>query len=245
MPNPALPELKKRIRELTEETTDQVAIFRILAKIASHDAAVRMLAGSFPTATEGSVRQSLVSAASLLRDLAEWATPGVKPAKDDKPIEPPTMADAPQDDVATALAGVDRVKVYTDGASKGNPGRAAVGIVVTSIEGATLFETGLVIGDTTNNIAEYRALITGLKLVLEAGSPKEVYFFSDSELMVKQINGLYKIRNEGLMPLVIEAQSLRRRLAKFQLVYIPREQNRRADELANLALKQARDAARM
>ncbi|TYP54958.1 ribonuclease HI family protein [Thermosediminibacter litoriperuensis] len=125
-----------------------------------------------------------------------------------------------------------RLTVYTDGASRGNPGDAGIGIVMLDENGNTLKEVSDYIGQTTNNIAEYTALVTALKEALEMGC-EEIDIFSDSELMVKQINGEYQIKNEGIKRLHTQVMGLLKEFKKFSINHIRREQNKRADELAN------------
>ena len=233
------------IRRLSADAKGKVSVYRLLTKVANHEAVVRMLAQSFPGATEDEIRRSLTSAATLLHALKEWEQ-GAKD-KSTSPTSstknPARQAPAPAGS-PTALEGVAKVKVFIDGASKGNPGPAAIGIVFSTLDGRTLFEEAQCIGETTNGVAEYTALVTALKILLESGG-REAYFFSDSEFMVRQMTGVYKVKTPAIMPLAKEAQALRRRLGRFQITHVPRGQNRRADQLAGLALKQAADAAVM
>ncbi len=123
------------------------------------------------------------------------------------------------------------VQVYTDGAARGNPGPAGVGIVVK--RGAqTLAEISDYIGKATNNVAEYIAFIRGLEEALTLGATK-VEFFSDSELLVKQIKGEYKVKNEGLTPLHHHAKSLIKKFKTFSISHTERKENKHADKLAN------------
>jgi len=124
--------------------------------------------------------------------------------------------------------------VNIDGASRGNPGKAAIGIIARE-KGKTVFEISEYIGKTTNNIAEYSALIRGLEEVLIAGR-KEAHFVSDSQLVVEQIKGNYRVKDEKLKPLFINALSLIKKLKAFSISHIEREKNKEADCLANRAL---------
>ena len=135
---------------------------------------------------------------------------------------------------ATAPASRGTVTVHIDGASKGNPGLAAIGVVI-SQHGHTLREVAEIIGDATNNVAEYNALIVGLETALELGRP-HVRVFSDSELLVRQVNGEYKVKSPLLAPLFGRVQSLIRRLESFELTHIDRAANAHADKLANQAI---------
>ncbi len=124
--------------------------------------------------------------------------------------------------------------MYTDGACRGNPGQSSIGVVFydEQAEIATLSEA---IGITTNNIAEYTALIRGLQYALKQGYT-ELSVKADSELMIKQLKGEYKVRNEGLKPLFAEARKLAAQFKSVTYSHVMREQNKRADQLANRAL---------
>jgi ribonuclease HI len=126
--------------------------------------------------------------------------------------------------------------INTDGLSKGNPGTAAIGATIKDERGKMLATISQGIGITTNNVAEYKALIAALKQALKMKGT-QVEIRADSELMIRQLNGRYKIKAEGLKPLYIEVTQL---LAKFESValkHIPRELNAEADKLANDAVK--------
>lgn len=129
-----------------------------------------------------------------------------------------------------------RVVIHTDGASRGNPGDAGIGVVMHSESGDVVQEFGRFLGTTTNNVAEYTALVEALKAALQWGA-EEVVVRSDSELMVKQMRGEYKVRNQGLMPLFVEARRLFLRFKHWRIEHVPREMNRRADELANMSIE--------
>jgi len=131
------------------------------------------------------------------------------------------------------------VRLHTDGGSRGNPGPAAIGVVIErAADGAVLDEISAHIGVTTNNIAEYRALIAGLRRAAELGA-RRVEVWSDSELMVRQVEGRYAVRHPGLQPLFAEVVRLRRGFEAFRIQHTLRGGNRRADELANRALDAA------
>lgn len=128
-------------------------------------------------------------------------------------------------------------KIYIDGAARGNPGPAGIGVVIKS-GGKTILEVSDYIGKTTNNVAEYLALIRGLEEALLLGA-KEAECFSDSELLVKQIQGEYKVKNEGLSPLFHHLQSLMVKFKKFSITHKAREENKHADALANRGIDNA------
>jgi ribonuclease HI len=128
-----------------------------------------------------------------------------------------------------------RIVVHVDGGSRGNPGPAAAAAVATSSEGEPLAERKLYIGDATNNVAEYRALLLGLELARELGA-EEVEVVNDSELVARQIGGEYKVKHAGLKPLFAQAMRELRGFHKWAVRPVRREQNARADELVNEAL---------
>ncbi|MHB8104222.1 MAG: ribonuclease HI family protein [Dehalococcoidales bacterium] len=129
----------------------------------------------------------------------------------------------------------DRVIIYTDGAARGNPGPAAIGVIIKDESGATVATISRRLEATTNNQAEYLAIIAGLEKAVSLGVRNAVVK-SDSELAVNQINGRYKIKNTALRPLYQKVVQLIGSLETFSISYIPRAQNAAADALANKAL---------
>jgi len=128
------------------------------------------------------------------------------------------------------------LQVYIDGAARGNPGPAGIGVVIK--KGAqVLAEISDFIGKATNNVAEYLALIRGLEEALALGATK-VECFSDSELLVKQIKGEYQVKNEGLTPLYYHACALIKKFKTFTLSHTLRQENKHADQLANQGIDQ-------
>ncbi|KUO51453.1 MAG: hypothetical protein APF76_13905 [Desulfitibacter sp. BRH_c19] len=127
------------------------------------------------------------------------------------------------------------INVYTDGASRGNPGKAAIGVIIYDLYGQVLREENEFIGVATNNVAEYKAVIRGLEVSTELGATG-VTLYADSQLLVRQLAGEYRVKNEGLKPLYQQAKELTKNFKKFKAIHIPREQNKEADKLANLAL---------
>jgi ribonuclease HI len=123
------------------------------------------------------------------------------------------------------------VQLYIDGAARGNPGPAGIGVVVKR-GASTLAEISDFIGKATNNVAEYIAFIRGLEEALVLGATK-AECFSDSELLVKQVKGEYKVKNEGLVPLHYHAKSLIAKFKTFSIEHTLREENKHADKLAN------------
>jgi ribonuclease HI len=129
-------------------------------------------------------------------------------------------------------------RLFTDGGSRGNPGPAAAAYVLESEDGHVLAAHGEVIGVATNNVAEYRALVAGLAKALELGVD-ELDVVSDSELVVKQMNGEYKVKNAALVDLSLEAAKIARQLGKVRYRAVRRTQNELADSLVNEALDAA------
>lgn len=126
--------------------------------------------------------------------------------------------------------------IHSDGAARGNPGPAGAGAVVEDSHGRVVAEVCRYLSDEmTNNQAEYHALILAVKEALEKGATR-LKIYADSELVVKQVNGEYKVKNDGIKPLHQEAMALLRKTGGYEIEYIPREKNKRADKLANLAI---------
>ena len=129
------------------------------------------------------------------------------------------------------------VVLFCDGASRGNPGPGAFGYVILK-DDDILFQEGKCIGTVTNNIAEYQGLLHGLKKCLELGLD-HVTVKSDSQLMVRQLNGEYKVKAPQLIPLFFEAQSLLEKFQRVKVVHVRREENTLADAMCNEALDNA------
>jgi len=128
-----------------------------------------------------------------------------------------------------------KVIIYADGASRGNPGQAAIGAVILDEQGRLIASVSRRIGRATNNQAEYGAVITALEEAVRLGS-RQVDIRLDSELVVKQINGEYRVKKATLKPLCQQVKQLLGSLEGFTVAHIPRRQNMEADKLANKAL---------
>ena len=168
-----------------------------------------------PAFSPQQIRQGLQTAIRLLPRPKEKA---IKP----QPLFPGPVAGKPQ----AALS------LYTDGASRGNPGDAGAGFVIMNARGEELMVQGRYLGTCTNNVAEYKALILGLTEAAKL-SNGSIVIFLDSQLIVRQVQGIYKVKSKDLLPLFAE---VRKRLATFtsyEIKHIPRELNKRADQLAN------------
>ena len=123
-------------------------------------------------------------------------------------------------------------KLFTDGASRGNPGEAGAGSVLLDADGQELAARSAYLGQCTNNVAEYKALIIGVQSALELGCSR-LEIFLDSQLIVRQLQGQYKVKHAALQPLFAEVKGLLSKLQHWTVAHVPREQNKRADELAN------------
>lgn len=142
-------------------------------------------------------------------------------------------------------SGTETIRIYCDGGSRGNPGPAAVGAVVIDMSGdsprilGTVSET---IGVATSNVAEYEALIRGLEVAAEHEATR-VEVRADSQLLIRQLEGRYRVKHPGLIPRYRRIQELLARYSEVDLEHVPREQNTEADALVNAALDLAEDAA--
>jgi len=128
-----------------------------------------------------------------------------------------------------------RVTIYSDGASRGNPGKAACAVIVTDDSGEELLRRWKLLGVATNNIAEYEGVLLALEIADTLGADA-VTLKLDSELAVKQLKGEYKVKNEDLKPRHAEAKRRSAAFASFEVIHIPRKENAEADKLANAAL---------
>ncbi|HUR86622.1 MAG TPA: reverse transcriptase-like protein [Solirubrobacteraceae bacterium] len=133
-----------------------------------------------------------------------------------------------------------KVVVHVDGGARGNPGPAAAAAVLSTPGGEVLDEAAEAIGVATNNVAEYRGLLLGLERARELGAT-EVEVVNDSELVAKQVNGVYKVKHPDMKPLHAAARDALRRFESWSMRSVPRAQNADADALVNQALDAARD----
>jgi ribonuclease HI len=131
---------------------------------------------------------------------------------------------------------IKRLVIFTDGVAEPNPGPAAIGVAIKDEQGKLIASISQPIGRATNNQAEYRAVIAALKKAIELGVER-VDMRSDSELVVKQINGRYRVKNAALKSLHQQVKQLQSQLKGFTITHIPRQQNKEADSLAGKALK--------
>ena len=132
--------------------------------------------------------------------------------------------------------GIGHLILYIDGASRGNPGRAGAGVLITNEEGKRMVEMSRYLGQKTNNEAEYWALLLGLREAKRVGG-KAIRVFTDSELVERQVRGLYRVRHPNLRSLHKLVLENTKAFSSFEIESIPREQNREADLLANRAIE--------
>jgi ribonuclease HI len=130
---------------------------------------------------------------------------------------------------------VPKLVLHVDGGARGNPGPAAIGIVVSDTAGELVTTFSETIGETTNNVAEYRALLRGLELAAEHGA-SEVQVINDSELVARQLTGVYKVKHPVMQELHREAMALLHGFESWSIESVPRAQNAAADSLVNQAL---------
>jgi ribonuclease HI len=125
--------------------------------------------------------------------------------------------------------------MHVDGGARGNPGPAAIGVVIQTADGEVIHEVSETIGVATNNVAEYRALIRALERARELGAT-ELEIIGDSELVARQLQGVYRVKHAAMKPLHAEALAALSGFGRWDIRTVPRAQNARADELVNAAL---------
>ncbi len=131
---------------------------------------------------------------------------------------------------------------YIDGGARGNPGPAGYGVRIEDAAGQVLAELHGGLGIATNNVAEYNGLLAALRYAAERGE-RDVHIRADSELLVKQMRGEYRVKHAGLKPLFLEACALVRRIGQVSFTHVPRAENKEADRLSNLGMDEAERAA--
>lgn len=200
-----------------ERSQDREILQRLAERLPEH-----LLRELFPDREPQVVRGALQRASSS-------EAPAAKP-KTGAPVLPFARSAGPPVSPAPAAGG--SCILYTDGASRGNPGEAGAGAVLLDGERRPLASRALYLGQCTNNVAEYRALLAGLELALQHGCER-LTIFLDSELIVRQISGQYKVKNAHLQPLYLQAKGLLQRLKGWRIKHVPRAENAQADQLAN------------
>ncbi|MFZ5774191.1 MAG: ribonuclease HI family protein [Thermodesulfobacteriota bacterium] len=201
-------------RSLEGGEGQEAALLRLLADGLTEEMVTRL---ALPASVE-TVRSALRRAANRL-------APEAPPAVAAPPAAPPSTA------------GLASLSLFTDGASRGNPGQAGAGWVIRDEQGQELLAHGKYLGCCTNNQAEYQALLLGLAAARQLGGGR-IAVFLDSELIVRQINGQYRVKDEKLKPLYAQAKEALKAFTSCRVDHVPRAQNQRADELANRAIDQ-------
>jgi ribonuclease HI len=196
----------------------------LLRFIAEHES-LSLTGDEFPYVTDERIR-------AILREVAK----GLEPQKPVLPVRPSRLE-------AAASTSSKRVVIHTDGASRGNPGPAGAGWIISAPGGEVLGEGGAFLGKKTNNEAEYEAVIRALKAAQKLGAD-EVMLHSDSELLIKQLNGDYQVKNARIAVLHAAARDAMRGFRQVRAAHVRREQNSAADAMANEAIDGAPTQAR-
>ena len=176
-----------------------------------------LLRTEFPDLTRKDVRSIFQAVVEHIRCCEKWADP---------------MANGQEGWAGTRMTSVS---LYCDGASRGNPGPSGAGVVLLDEKGEQILELSRYLDDGTNNEAEYRALVRGLEAAAEIGA-KRIEIFLDSELVVRQLSGKYKVRNARLRSLFDQAVSILQQFEDYAIFHVGRELNQQADRLANEAI---------
>lgn len=249
----ALPgDLLKLLKRQQFVPETNIPAYRLLDILATPEADVGDLIVRFRQMKEPAMRKALHDMAVVLKELEDrylaeqspTASAGVQETT--APSEKKKKKKIKQSDEKVmnleALSEAPHVLVYSDGASKGNPGHSGIAYVIADTKATPLLEECTYIGNATNNVAEYEALLAAMSKALELGKTS-ASFFSDSELVVNQVLGRWKINKPELAEYRQKIHGLRKKFVKFSLAAIPREQNSRADHLATCAIKAARAGA--
>ncbi|WP_082282906.1 ribonuclease HI family protein [Myxococcus hansupus] len=187
---------------------------------------------------QGTVREFRGLTREHLGQLIEEAAQrlaGAPPAAAPPLVSPPEKAESPRAEPAAASEPHPRLRVYSDGAARGNPGPAGAGAVLMDPTGNVVARLGRFLGTQTNNSAEYMGLLLGLKHAQSLGA-REVDVYADSELLIRQLGGRYQVKSATLKPLYEEARKLLKGFTKVKLHHVPRAQNAEADEMSNRAI---------
>jgi ribonuclease HI len=132
----------------------------------------------------------------------------------------------------------NKLYIYTDGGSRGNPGPSGIGVIIQDSKRKKIKEISKYIGEATNNIAEYNALLHGLEEA-DALKASDIVVYMDSELLVRQLSGEYRVKDEAMRPLFEKALAILKRFDSFEIKHVAREKNREADKLVNKAINLA------
>jgi len=205
----------------------------VLRFIAQHEPFERTLE-AFPALARGDLASLMENAARVYAAREQAALE--KARAEAAPAAETAAKPAAERPVRKVPAGAHRkLRIYSDGAARGNPGPAGAGAVLATPDGEIVERLGKYLGRNTNNYAEYMGLIIGLERAHELGA-REVEVVADSQLLIRQLGGSYKVKAENLKPLYQEARALLERFDDVRLVHVPREQNKDADEMSNRAI---------
>lgn len=267
---PLSSEVKQLAVQALKIRKSQVPLHRVMDILATQDGDISTVLNRFRDIDDAELRRAFHHCAKLLRAIEAEAgltpaweqpqSPGqtsavsssapssssvaapASPAKEKvskQKFRPEELLDF-EDDVARGQ--VRSAKIYVDGASKGNPGDAGIGAALFAMDGRKIAQLSRAIGTATNNIAEYTALIEGMRMAQRMGV-RSLAVISDSELMVKQIGGQYKIKNPDILKKAQEAQALRKQFDGFTISYVGRDHNQLADALSTCRLKKSSEKA--
>ena len=200
----------------SKNALDRQRLIRVL-ELLGERLPTELLRAEFPDLTRKAVRSLFQAVADHIRCCEEW---------------PDSAADDQEGGPGTRMMGVS---LYCDGASRGNPGPSGAGVVLLDEKGEQIFELSRYLDNGTNNEAEYRALVRGLEAAADLGV-KRLEIFLDSELVVRQLNGKYKVRNARLRSLFDQAVSILQQFDDYAIFHVGRELNQQADRLANEAI---------
>jgi len=204
----------------------------VLEFLAREESFARTLA-AFPSIGEAQLRRMLAAVADAARQ--REAASGAAPQRDSAPDARAATRSGTSAAKPTRATPGRRLVVWFDGASRGNPGPAGAGAVISTPEGEVIARLGRFLGPQTNNVAEYEGLLLGLSHALTLGAD-ELEVRGDSELLVRQLQGRYQVKAPHLKPYFARAAALLKQAARVKLVHVPREQNRDADEMSNRAI---------
>lgn len=211
-------------------------MYRLFDLLATPDGDVSKIANLFPDVDEPTLRQAFHNCAQLLKTLCSLSGEVAEAPMAATQPKVPSLEISPS--AEEILKKAERIKIYVDGTTRGNPGPSAYAFVFLDVNDNILLKDGEFIGEATNNIVEAKGIIAALKRALELGKNK-VHLFSDSELLVKQITGEYKIRDPQLIKLHKQIQELIKKFISFQIIKIARAENKGADIFADKILRQA------
>lgn len=229
-------ELMKLAKEALYIKDTKIPVSRLLDVLATPRGDISKLINVFPELNDRVLRDAFHNCAQLLKALQTYIDKS-SVAPNQQPLASPQISYSSEDD-ETLLKQAKRIKIFVDGTTYGNPGPSAYAFIVKDVKDNILYKAGEFIGNATNNIVEARGIIAALSWALQQGK-NTVHLFSDSELIVNQINGKYKIRNPQLAALHKQIYDLMRQFSFCEVVQIDRNLNKEADKLADKILKQA------